>query len=36
MCTTSADGFPMVEDICAENNQNLFDYKMPVEETPDF
>jgi len=28
--------FPMVEDICAENNQNLFDYKMPVEETPDF
>jgi hypothetical protein len=28
--------FPMVEDICAENNLNLFDYKMPVEETPDF
>jgi hypothetical protein len=28
--------YPLVEDICAENNMNLFDYKMPVEETPDF
>ena len=28
--------FPMVEDICAENNQNLFDYHMPTDETPDF
>jgi len=24
------------EDICAENNQIMFDYKMPVAETPDF
>jgi hypothetical protein len=24
------------EDICAENNQNLFDYKMPVADQPDF
>jgi hypothetical protein len=28
--------YPLVEDICAENNLNLFDYHMPVEETPDF
>lgn len=27
---------PMVEDICAENNQNLFDYHMPVADKPDF
>jgi hypothetical protein len=27
---------PLVEDICAENNLNLFDYHMPVAETPDF
>jgi hypothetical protein len=27
---------PLVEDICAENNLNLFDYKMPVDDTPDF
>ena len=27
---------PYLEDICAENNLNLFDYLMPVEETPDF
>ncbi len=27
---------PLVEDICAENNMNLFDYHMPVAETPDF
>jgi len=25
-----------VEDICAENNTNLFDYHMPVAEKPDF
>ena len=24
------------EDICAENNLNLFDYHMPVSEKPDF
>jgi hypothetical protein len=24
------------EDICAENNQIMFDYKMPVAQTPDF
>jgi hypothetical protein len=24
------------EDICAENNQHLFDYKMPVADKPDF
>jgi len=28
--------YPLVEDICAENNLNLFDYHMPVAETPDF
>ena len=27
---------PIVEDICAENNLNLFDYHMPVAEKPDF
>jgi hypothetical protein len=26
----------MVEDICAENNQHLFDYHVPVANTPDF
>ena len=25
-----------VEDICAENNQHLFDYKIPVADNPDF
>ena len=25
-----------VEDICAENNQHLFDYKIPVATKPDF
>jgi hypothetical protein len=27
---------PFLEDICAENNQNLFDYHIPVAEKPDF
>jgi hypothetical protein len=27
---------PLVEDICAENNTNLFDYHIPVAERPDF
>jgi hypothetical protein len=27
---------PFYEDICAENNLNLFDYHMPVAEKPDF
>jgi len=27
---------PMVEEICAENNQHLFDYHMPVANNPDF
>jgi hypothetical protein len=27
---------PMVEAICAENNQHLFDYHIPVADTPDF
>jgi len=27
---------PYLEDICAENNLNLFDYHMPVAERPDF
>ena len=26
----------MIEDICAENNQHLFDYQMPVATKPDF
>ena len=25
-----------IEDICAENNQHLFDYKIPVADRPDF
>jgi len=27
---------PFYEDICQENNLNLFDYHMPVSKTPDF
>jgi len=27
---------PLAEFICAENNQNLFDYHMPVADKPDF
>ena len=27
---------PLEEFICAENNQNLFDYRMPVAGKPDF
>jgi hypothetical protein len=27
---------PMAEEICAENNQHLFDYHIPVANTPDF
>jgi hypothetical protein len=27
---------PMAEDVCAENNTNLFDYHMPVADMPDF
>jgi len=27
---------PFFEDICAENNTHLFDYHMPVAQTPDF
>jgi hypothetical protein len=27
---------PMAEEICAENNGHLFDYHMPVANTPDF
>jgi hypothetical protein len=27
---------PMTEAICAENNQHLFDYHIPVADTPDF
>src|SRR5580700_7304078 len=27
---------PMDEEICAENNQHLFDYHIPVANTPDF
>jgi hypothetical protein len=26
----------LAEDICAENNQHLFDYHIPVAATPDF
>lgn len=26
----------MIEEVCAENNQNLFDYHIPVAEKPDF
>jgi hypothetical protein len=25
-----------IEDICAENNQHLFDYKIPIASKPDF
>jgi hypothetical protein len=27
---------PLREDICAENNQHLFDYHIPVADRPDF
>ncbi len=27
---------PLIEDICPENNTNLFDYHMPVADRPDF
>jgi hypothetical protein len=27
---------PMTEEICAENNQHLFDYHIPVADKPDF
>jgi hypothetical protein len=27
---------PMAEDVCAENNQHLFDYHIPVANEPDF
>jgi hypothetical protein len=27
---------PLREDICAENNQHLFDYHIPVADKPDF
>jgi hypothetical protein len=27
---------PLAEDICAENNQNIFDFHMPVADKPDF
>jgi hypothetical protein len=27
---------PMLEDVCAENNQHLFDYHIPTAATPDF
>ena len=27
---------PMLEEVCAENNQHLFDYHMPVANKPDF
>jgi hypothetical protein len=27
---------PMLEEVCAENNQHLFDYHIPVADTPDF
>jgi hypothetical protein len=26
----------MVEDVCAENNQHLFDYHIPIADKPDF
>jgi hypothetical protein len=26
----------MLEDVCAENNQHLFDYHIPVANKPDF
>ena len=27
---------PLREDICAENNQHLFDYHIPAADKPDF
>jgi hypothetical protein len=27
---------PMLEEVCAENNEHLFDYHTPVADTPDF
>jgi hypothetical protein len=27
---------PLLEDVCAENNQHLFDYHIPVADKPDF
>jgi hypothetical protein len=27
---------PILEDVCAENNQHLFDYRIPVADKPDF
>ena len=27
---------PMAEDVCAENNTNLFDYHIPIADKPDF
>jgi hypothetical protein len=27
---------PWVEQVCAENNAQLFDYRMPVANKPDF
>ena len=27
---------PMTEEVCAENNQHLFDYQIPVADKPDF
>jgi hypothetical protein len=27
---------PMKEEVCAENNQNLFDYGIPIANKPDF
>src|SRR5262249_31055744 len=27
---------PMLEEVCAENNQHLFDYHIPVADKPDF
>jgi len=27
---------PMIEEVCAENNQHLFDYHVPVASKPDF
>ncbi len=27
---------PLIEDVCAENNQHLFDYHIPVANKPDF
>jgi hypothetical protein len=26
----------MLEEVCAENNQHLFDYHIPVADKPDF